>query len=352
MTAEDAFLDDIRENPEDDAVRLIYADWLEDRGAPGDADRAEFIRVQVGAVALQGQELARSHRRARDLLELHWDEWTKPIWRILGRKTHASVAPFGFRRGFLHELTLDAAELFAHHRALFRLGPIGKIRLLAAGGQGVALSECEPLSRLHELEFADYFREPFTASDMMALANSPHLGRLRVLRLSRNNLGDAGVYALAGAAWLAGVVALDLTDNGLSLDGVLALARTRYPFRPFSLRLARNPIGASTMALGPLPQMLGIAASADPNILKEVVELDLGHCHLDRRDLALLASLPLGTLRALDLAGNGLDDEGARTLVRAPWMRGLRRLGLRNHALTHEGLALLAPLVSRTNVEL
>ena len=228
MTAEDAFLDEIRENPEDDAVRLIYADWLEDRGSPGDADRAEFIRLQIAAATLRGPELAGSlRRRAATCSSATGTSGPSRSGAVLGRKTLASAAPVGFRRGFLHELTLDAAELFAHHRALFRLGPIGKLRLLAAGGHGAALAACEPLSRLRELEFADYFRDPLTASDMMALANSPHLGRLRVLRLNRNNLGDAGVYALAGAEWLPGVVDLDLTDNGLSFDGVLALARTR-----------------------------------------------------------------------------------------------------------------------------
>ncbi len=43
-TAEEAFLSDVRANPEDDGVRLIYADWLQDNGQP---QRAELIRVQV-----------------------------------------------------------------------------------------------------------------------------------------------------------------------------------------------------------------------------------------------------------------------------------------------------------------
>ena len=34
----------ILDEPEDDAPRLIYADWLEDNG---EADRAEFIRLQI-----------------------------------------------------------------------------------------------------------------------------------------------------------------------------------------------------------------------------------------------------------------------------------------------------------------
>src|SRR5262245_24769350 len=32
-------------NPDDDAVRLVYADWLEEHGA--DPERAAFIRTQV-----------------------------------------------------------------------------------------------------------------------------------------------------------------------------------------------------------------------------------------------------------------------------------------------------------------
>lgn len=365
MTPEDAFLEDIRDDAEDDSVRLIYADWLEDRGGPGDSDRAEFIRLQIAAVSLHGPDLTRSNRRARDLLELHWDEWTAPLWRILGHKTLPSAAPIRFQRGFIHELTLPTAEFLAHHRALLRLGPVGKLRLMEAGGHGVALSACESLSTLRELEFADYFREPFTGPDMMALANSPHLDRLRVLRLARNNLGDAGLYALSGAAWLAGVVALDLTDNGLSRDGVLALARTRRAFRPVWLRLARNPIGTSggeqMAGLDLIVHVMGLDEPEDPPdgparngtaILAEVVGLDLAHCGLDNHDIAFLASVPLESLRELDLTGNDFDDDGAYHLARAPWMRGLRRLRLQQNALTHHGLGLLAPLLSEMQVEL
>src|SRR5205809_801969 len=39
---EKAFLDAIRERPDDEAVRLVYADWLEERGDP----LGEYIRSQ------------------------------------------------------------------------------------------------------------------------------------------------------------------------------------------------------------------------------------------------------------------------------------------------------------------
>jgi uncharacterized protein (TIGR02996 family) len=42
VTPDDAFLQDIIESPEDDSLRLIYADWLEEQGDP----RGELIRVR------------------------------------------------------------------------------------------------------------------------------------------------------------------------------------------------------------------------------------------------------------------------------------------------------------------
>ena len=66
MQLEDAFLQDICGRPDDDAPRLIYADWLEEQGGAADLARAELIRVQCeleGAVEdgpprwrLQGDE--------------------------------------------------------------------------------------------------------------------------------------------------------------------------------------------------------------------------------------------------------------------------------------------------------
>src|SRR5262249_36119795 len=38
------FLRTIAENPDDDAPRLVFSDWLEEHGHP---ERAEFIRLQI-----------------------------------------------------------------------------------------------------------------------------------------------------------------------------------------------------------------------------------------------------------------------------------------------------------------
>lgn len=44
MSERSAFLAAIIANPDDDTVRLVYADWLQEQG---EEDRAEFVRVQV-----------------------------------------------------------------------------------------------------------------------------------------------------------------------------------------------------------------------------------------------------------------------------------------------------------------
>jgi uncharacterized protein (TIGR02996 family) len=48
MNREQAFLAAICEAPHDPLPRLAYADWLEERGGPGDADRAAFWRSERG----------------------------------------------------------------------------------------------------------------------------------------------------------------------------------------------------------------------------------------------------------------------------------------------------------------
>ena len=45
MTDESAFIRSILAEPDADGPRLVYADWLEERG---ETARSEFIRVQIG----------------------------------------------------------------------------------------------------------------------------------------------------------------------------------------------------------------------------------------------------------------------------------------------------------------
>ncbi len=63
MSDEDGFLNNLLENPADDTVRLIYADWLDDRGTEEAARKAQFLRVQC--------EIQAKRRRKKGFRQLH-----------------------------------------------------------------------------------------------------------------------------------------------------------------------------------------------------------------------------------------------------------------------------------------
>ncbi len=58
MSEEQAFLRAILERPDDDAPKLIYADWLEERGDP----RGEFLR---GVVNFRSERVVTPEQRRR-----------------------------------------------------------------------------------------------------------------------------------------------------------------------------------------------------------------------------------------------------------------------------------------------
>jgi uncharacterized protein (TIGR02996 family) len=65
MNEELAFLTAIRDRPNDEATRLIYADWLEERGDP----RGEFIRVEceLATLSVRNERYNKLKERAKEL---------------------------------------------------------------------------------------------------------------------------------------------------------------------------------------------------------------------------------------------------------------------------------------------
>jgi uncharacterized protein (TIGR02996 family) len=74
VTDNDAFLQAIIESPEDDNLRLVYADWMDEHGQ---LERAEFIRVGVQLAHLPGDDPRRQElvARGRKLLNQHARCW-------------------------------------------------------------------------------------------------------------------------------------------------------------------------------------------------------------------------------------------------------------------------------------
>lgn len=161
MTREDAFIADIIANPADDAVRLIYADWLDGQGRE---EYGEFIRLQCELARIdycycnppcwdRMDYSCRSHKlqdRERELFAKAADEamqLDEPLWNILPRWHIAGWSPNELHlvnlrseqhseirailsRGFVAEVRCTCADWLAHGPALVRRQPIERCVLV------------------------------------------------------------------------------------------------------------------------------------------------------------------------------------------------------------------------------
>jgi uncharacterized protein (TIGR02996 family) len=269
VVQQDHFIQAILENPDDDAPRLVFADWLEERGDPW----GEFIRVHC-ALAHEESQTGQRHpelsARQAALLNEH-PEWVEPL-HTLGISL---VSPsFHFRRGFIEYLDIDAHLFLYRGTEVFRAAPLlRRVRLEKAAEHMRAWKTCSLLERLISLEFAG---DDIDAAGAQALADSPHLIRLTRLSFGSeppsrhrgcNAIGDGGARALAAAPALAQLTGLDLSFNHIGDAGARALAT--------SPRLAH--------------------------------------------------------LTWLDLGDNEITEVGVQSLIDSPYLTGLTDLGLRNN---------------------
>jgi len=207
MSTSEAFLSDIIEHPDDDAPRLIYADWLDDNDDP---TRAEFIRVQCALAAAEPDAPGREalEARERELLGKHWQRWLAPLpaW-VRARK-------MSFQRGFIWHLEMTAAQLLRQAAGVFRRAPVVSVRLENLAGRLAEVVACPHLARLRRLGLAVPSREPdvpgqlaraaglanlralqahgarLRASGLSELLASPHLTRLEMLQLRGSKVGN------------------------------------------------------------------------------------------------------------------------------------------------------------------
>jgi uncharacterized protein (TIGR02996 family) len=208
---EAAFLAAIRETPEDDTPRLIYADWLEEQNQ---SDRAQFIRAQCELAKLSVSDARRAELedRADDLLGLHEEEW-------LGTPPGCLVE-WVFQRGFVETLVLSATGgllrpvegIFAHH-------PVRLMQVDAVGEELTELAESPLLERvggLHLLAPLDDNAE--NEEGLETLLTAPRLAGLEELSLWGYRGEDDCLPLLIqrpGAERLATLKLGDLTDEGL-----------------------------------------------------------------------------------------------------------------------------------------
>src|SRR5262245_4562103 len=152
---EQAFLDAIGEEPEDDAPRLVYADWLDDQGQ---GHRAEFIRLQCRLARMDENDPDRIDLELReaDLLFVYRYQWPElPEWsRLMLRNA--------FRRGFLDRTSMTAADLLKRGHVVFDAAPVTDLEVRAVRDRMPQVAACPLLGRLTALRFEQFPQSELT----------------------------------------------------------------------------------------------------------------------------------------------------------------------------------------------
>jgi uncharacterized protein (TIGR02996 family) len=129
-------------DPDDDRPRLVYADWLLDRGDV----RGELIQLQVRGV---------DDARQRELVAAHGAEWTLPFEPFFDMIPPAQRLRL-FRRGFVEQLFIEGPrgvlDLVARQDRIFGATPLLKLGFIGFDtGTLAVLRESPYLPRLREL---------------------------------------------------------------------------------------------------------------------------------------------------------------------------------------------------------
>jgi uncharacterized protein (TIGR02996 family) len=304
------FLEAILAEPAADAPRLVYADWLEEHG---DADRAEFIRIQIEHFHAPQPHL---EKRSQELLATHKHEWEIPGIRGVQR----------FRRGFVERLETAAANFLAHAERIGASAPVVDLRLPLALWHMDALAKVPWLSRVQRLDLTgnvglggllgdmvDRFRHgegrTLPARLVGTFFDSSVLGQLRSLVLRNSQFWPSD------SATLAGIIATLPKLESLNLSG--------------------NPIGDAGLE--------ALAASPSFATLTELILRADGIPEIDRISglgaAALARSPHLSKLESLDLSGHNLNDAGFIELAESPTLNALTTLDV-----SHNDIGLMGPL--------
>jgi uncharacterized protein (TIGR02996 family) len=193
--------------PLDDTPRLAYAEAAQD----ADPERTEFIWAQIEERRLR-RDRSNSERQRELVLRGHLLRTDRG--REWAREVRTLVAGYGFGRGFVEAVWMDAATFLARAAELYERAPVLQLYLSNAAPVAERLFASPQLRRIRGLSL---LRCEFGDAEAALIAGSPYLSELEWLDLGNNHVGPAGVSALAASAGLprlgwVGLLANDLED--------------------------------------------------------------------------------------------------------------------------------------------
>jgi uncharacterized protein (TIGR02996 family) len=346
MAHHEGFLRSIIDNPDDDAPRLIYADWLDDHGQP---ERAEFIRVQCRLAELDEDDPERRglQRREYELLADHWGEWAGPL---VGRAYR-----WWFQRGFVEQVKMEAGQFLKEARWLLDFAPIqGLVVNYPKSEELRALLVSRHIRRITRLylnhaELGD--------SGASLVAQAPSLSQLTHLSLWFNHIGRRGLLALAKSPYLTSLRWIDVSGNELPRNALGEFAAAcRLPLESLSWEDEIAPEGIRRLVASPLAGHLkklhlsaadvrteGVRLLAKSPAFIRLEELIVESNEIGAAGICALGTAPfLRQLVSLNLQGGRIGDQGATALARSAAAPSLRRLDLSFNDIGPDGAKALA----------
>jgi uncharacterized protein (TIGR02996 family) len=266
-----AFLEDIKENPEDDTPRLIFADWLEERDDP----RGSLIRVQC--------ELASTPYLDRRRTEVKKQETT-----LIGQVARMWPGPLS-----------SLIDLYEYRRGLLWVG--------CSAAKFVAAAVDEMINDEAWAWVEGLVLWKVQPAHLVPLANSPLLRRILTINCYGNRIGPTGTQALVRSPWLGFLTTLRLGNNAIGVGGAEALAESETMPRLRDLYLPGNSLGDA-----------GVEALAASPAMTNLRRLNLANNRITRRGArALAASTVLTNLERLDVRDNNCRRDGLQLLRQA-----------------------------------
>lgn len=284
--------------PDDDAPRLVYADWLTERGDPW----GELIALQIARTHTDTPELA---ARERELL--------------------VGVPPSQtYRRGFLEELGGPCDHL---HRLI---GDDSCVRELRAYGTPDSLVGTTLAALLPRMCLRSLATSAMTDAELATLLDALD-----------DSLGafEYAAFGTVPTTQVEAIVTSKLRISSLTLHGVaadaVALLAAWHPLR--RLTLERSTVGRG-----------GFAGFVDAPAFARLEQLALTNAGLGGEDVVAIATSAM-PLVSLDLTGNPLGNGVAEQIASTPRFADLRALRLAYCEIGSPGLeALIAsPSLSR-----
>lgn len=209
--------------PQDDAPRILFANWLESQGDP----RGEYIRLQCELAAGPFRSKRRAiANRCKALFKEHRRQW---------ENTLSAKGEWTWRRGFVSSARMSASQLNKHGATVFSREPIDSLGITQCKASLNCLNSKDWLSRLRILKLrGEIVQETL---EFLTMQSFP---RLKSLNLGDSRLAKIPLAALFQSNSLREIKSLALSGNDLKDQALNGLLNAEQKLE--SLYLSRNQL--------------------------------------------------------------------------------------------------------------